>query len=137
MSVRECENCGARGVLFKKCGRCLKKRYCTQKCQKEDRDRHRPECLSIVEAKRVKQSRRKEVKRLERSRRQASSSTEGGETKSAGSSAVVSQGETKTSNEPTSVSVKVQKKFTKMLQNAMITNNLTMIELLLALNKKK
>jgi ankyrin repeat protein len=56
-----------------------------------------------------------------------------GETKSVGTSiGVVAEGETKSENESKVVSEEKEKKYTNLLFNAMRTNNLTMIGLLLA-----
>ena len=74
---KACQNCGAKanadGTKLKKCQKCKKIRYCSIPCQKDDRDRHKPECRAIRKAKELKKH------------CLASSSMEG-ETKSASSS---------------------------------------------------
>ena len=58
MSERTCKHCGANDAIvnLSKCGGCLKIRYCSRKCQKHDRDRHRPECRAIMEARKLKRT---------------------------------------------------------------------------------
>ena len=55
---KACQNCGAKanadGTKLKKCQKCKKIRYCSIPCQKDDRDRHRPECRVIRKAKELK-----------------------------------------------------------------------------------
>ena len=53
-----CQNCGATtnadGTKLKKCQKCKKIRYCSIPCQKDDHDRHKPECRAIAKAKELK-----------------------------------------------------------------------------------
>ena len=58
MSERTCKHCGANDAIvnLSKCGGCLKIRYCSRECQKHDRDRHRPECRAIMEARKLKRT---------------------------------------------------------------------------------